>query len=196
MRRMIARQLVVLMILFSLPAVHAAEQQARPASWAKPVKAKYVKNFYQLDEKLFRSAQPNEEGFGELEQLGIKNVLSFRDYHSDEDAEGTHLKLFRIKMEAGDISDDQVIEALRIIKNADGPILIHCWHGSDRTGLISAMYRIVFQNWSKDDAIEELTKGGYGYHSLYRNIPEYIRKVDVEGVKKKVMSEPTVKTRQ
>ena len=77
-------------------------------------------------------------------------------------------------------------EALRIIRMADGPVLIHCWHGSDRTGLISAMYRVLYQNWSKDEAIDELMKGGYGYHSLYRNIPEYIRKVDIPNIRKMV----------
>ncbi len=165
-----------------------ATVSSRPANWAAPVPAEHLKNFYKLDEKVYRSAQPNRKGFRELEELGIKNVLSFRDYHSDEDAEGTHLNLYRVKMEAGEITDNKVIEALRTIKESEGPILIHCWHGSDRTGLISAMYRIVFQTWSKEDAIEELMHGGYGYHSLYKNIPEYIRKVDVEGIKKQLMS--------
>ncbi len=158
----------------------------RPASWATPVPSRHLENFYKLDDKVYRSAQPGEEGFKELEQLGVRNVLSFRDYHADE-AEGTSLKLFRVKMEAGEITDEKVVEALRIIKKANGPILIHCWHGSDRTGLVSAMYRIVFQNWSKEDAIDELMHGGYGYHSLYKNIPKYIRKVDVEGIRKPVM---------
>jgi protein tyrosine/serine phosphatase len=96
--------------------------------------------------------------------------------------------LSRVKMEAGEIRDEQVIEALRIIRTAKGPIVIHCWHGSDRTGLISAMYRILFQNWSKEESIEELMKGGYGYHSLYRNIPEYIRKVSIESIRRGVFA--------
>jgi tyrosine-protein phosphatase SIW14 len=108
-------------------------------------------------------------------------VLSFRNYHSDHDeARDTSIRLFRVRMEAGEITDEKVIEALRIIKDAEGPVLIHCWHGSDRTGLIAAMYRIVFQGWSKEEATDELMHGGYGYHSMYRNIPEYIEMVDIE----------------
>ena len=174
--------------------IASADPAVRPESWAKPIKAEHLKNFYRLDEKVYRSAQPGKKGFRELEQLGVRNVLSFRDYHSDEDAKGTALKLFRVKMEAGEITDDKVVDALRIIKQSDGPILIHCWHGSDRTGLISAMYRIVFQNWTKEDAIEELMKGGYGYHSLYKNIPEYIGKVDIEMIKKLVLVPQVGKT--
>jgi protein tyrosine/serine phosphatase len=79
-----------------------------------------------------------------------------------------------------------VVEALRIIRNSERPILIHCWRGSDRTGLVSAMYRIVFQGWSKDDAIDELMHGGYGYHFLYKNIPDFIRQVNIEEIKRQV----------
>ena len=62
----------------------------------------------------------------------------------------------------------------------------HCWHGSDRTGLVSAMYRIVFGGWSKKEAIDELINGGYGYHSMYKNISEFIEKVDIVAIKQRV----------
>ena len=159
----------------------------RPDTWATPLQSERLRNFYKIDDKVYRSAQPDKKGFKELAARGIRNVLSLRDYHSDEDGEGLGLNLYRIKMEAGDIETQKVVEALRIIRNSDGPVLIHCWHGSDRTGLVSAMYRIVFLGWSKEDAIDELTRGGYGYHSLYKNIPEFIRQADREAIKKRVM---------
>lgn len=188
MKKLAVSSTLIVIVLWTtmLP---AAEARPRPETWAKPVAAAHLKNFYQLDGKVYRAAQPDAKGFRELEQLGIRNVLNFRDHHSDNDeAKGTAIRLHRIKMEAGEIKDGDVIEALRIIKDADGPVLIHCWHGSDRTGLISAMYRIVFQDWSKDAAIDELMHGGYGYHTMYKNIPEYIRKMDVEKVKKTVFA--------
>lgn len=179
MRRTVLLVPIVLAFLLT-PAVNAEERPPRHQHWAQPVAAQHLKNFFRLDDKVYRSAQPDEKAFLELRKMGIRNVLNFRDHHSDDDkARGTGLRLFRIEMEAGDIETEQVIAALRIIRDADGPILIHCWHGSDRTGLISALYRIVFQGWSKDEAIDELVHGGFGYHSLYKNIPEYIRKTDV-----------------
>ena len=177
--------LVYVVTVAAFPA--AAEQPARPTEWATPVRSQHLKNFYRLDEKVYRSAQPDRKGFQELKAFGIMNVLSFRDHHADDkDAKGLGLTLHRVKMEAGEIKDEQVAGALRILKSAKGPVLIHCWHGSDRTGLVSALYRILYQNWSKEEAIEELMKGGYGYHSLYRNIPEYIRKVNVESIRQRV----------
>ena len=169
--------------LKSAPSATAGQ---RPETWATPVPSEHLKNFYKLDDKVYRSAQPDKKGFQELKALGIKNVLSFRDFHSDDEGKDLGLNLYRVKMEAGDITIEKAVEALRIIRNAEGPILIHCWHGSDRTGLVSAMYRIVFQGWSKEDAIDELMHGGYGYHSMYKNIPEFIRQVDIEKIKQGV----------
>ncbi len=79
------------------------------------------------------------------------------------------------------MSEDDLIYALRVIKNAQKPILIHCWHGSDRTGATTAAYRIVVQGWSKDDAIAELRQPEFGYHEdWYPNIIELLKNLDVE----------------
>jgi hypothetical protein len=43
-----------------------------------------------------------------------------------------------------------------------------------------AIYRIAVQGWSKDEAIEEMTKGGFGFHSIWQNLPNYIRKLNIE----------------
>jgi protein tyrosine phosphatase (PTP) superfamily phosphohydrolase (DUF442 family) len=171
-----------------LKSAASATARQRSETWATPVQSKHLNNFYKIDDKVYRSAQPGTKGFGELKILGIRNVLSLRDYHSDEDGKEFGLNLYRVGMEAGDITTEKVIEALRIIRNAEGPILVHCWHGSDRTGLISAMYRILFQGWSKDDAIDELMHGGYGYHSLYKNIPEFISQADIDEIRKEVLA--------
>lgn len=83
------------------------------------------------------------------------------------------------------MSQDDILHALTIIKNTQTPLLIHCWHGSDRTGTIVAAYRIVFQNWSKAQAIDEMIHGGYGYHrSIYPQLIVLIHKLDTPAMKK------------
>jgi protein tyrosine phosphatase (PTP) superfamily phosphohydrolase (DUF442 family) len=172
-----------------LKSAAATTNRQRPETWAAPVPSERIRNFYRLDDRVYRSEQPDRKGFEELKAIGIKNVLSLREFHSDDDGRETGLTLYRVRMEAGDVTIGQVVEALRIIRNAEGPILIHCWHGSDRTGLVSAMYRIIFQGWPKEDAIDELMHGGYGYHAMYKNIPEFIRHVDIDKVKKGVFAQ-------
>jgi hypothetical protein len=46
-----------------------------------------------------------------------------------------------------------------------------------------AMYRIVEQRWTKEAALDELKRGGYGFHSAWRNIPDYIKKADIERIR-------------
>ncbi len=57
--------------------------------------------------------------------------------------------------------------------------LIHCQHGADRTGLMSAMYRMLEQNWTAQEALDELVDGGYGFHSVWKNIKRYVLSADV-----------------
>ncbi len=48
-------------------------------------------------------------------------------------------------------------------------------------------YRIIFQNVSKEDAIHEMTEGGYGFHRIYKNIIRRIKEANVEQIRKEVM---------
>lgn len=182
-------RLTVLLVLFSATTLSAASLQPRPEAWAQPIETRSLENFYKLDDHVYRSAQPNKEGFAYLKALGIRNILNLRDYHNDDPgSKKSGMNLFRIEMDAGKIKTADVVAALRFIKQSEDPVLIHCWHGSDRTGTISALYRIVFQNWSKEEALDELMHGGFGYHSIYKNIPEFIRQADIKDIKQKVFA--------
>ena len=145
-------------------------------------------NLYKIDSGVYRSEQPSHEDFKALEKYGIGEVLNLRNRHSDDDeAAGTNVKLHRVKTKAHSINEEQLIEALRIIKNRKAPIVIHCHHGSDRTGAVCALYRVVFQNVSKEDAIHEMTEGGFGFHRIYKNIIRRIKEADIEQIRRKVM---------
>ncbi len=175
--------LILLMISCVLPL-----SAQRNNKWANPVASGYVENFFKVDEGVYRCAQPGADAFAELESAGIREVLNLRNFHDDyKNAKQTQLTLHRVRMRAGNPDREKMVEALQVIKNRKGPIVIHCWHGSDRTGVVIALYRIVFQGWTKGEAIDELENGGYGYHSIFSDIKTFIREVDVEALKKSVM---------
>ncbi len=148
-----------------------------------------LENFYKVSDKLYRSAQPTAAGFRSLQAIGITTVLNLRNYHSDDDeATGTDLKLLRRRMNAGSITEDDLLESLKMIRDADGPVLVHCWHGSDRTGAVCAAYRIVFENWTVETALAEMFYEPFGHHRrIYTNIPELIRTIDWEAMRLKVI---------
>jgi protein tyrosine/serine phosphatase len=124
----------------------------------------------------------------ELEKYGIKTLLNLRNYHSDNDeAKGTALVLEHLTMNASEINEQNILQAMQIIRAAKKPVLIHCLHGSDRTGCMVASYRIIFQNWSKDDAIKELRNPAFGYHEQwFPKIVETLKSLDVTKFRKEL----------
>jgi protein tyrosine/serine phosphatase len=184
------RSTIVFFILLLFISGHAMAQEPgkeRPADWARKDTIDDLKNLYRLNQDVYRSEQPARKGFECLETAGIESVLNLRKRNADGRRAGDHkITLYHVQMTAGKITNAEVIEVLRLIQSAPKPILIHCAYGSDRTGLVCAMYRIVFQGWTKQEAIGELINGGYGFHRKFKNIPFYIEQSDIEEIEKEI----------
>ena len=157
---------------------------------ATPISVEGVPNLYLVVPNFYRSAQPTAEGFRALvQQKGIRTVINLRAFHSDELlTKGLGLRLFDFRMHTWHIEKEDVVGALRALQLSMnmGPTLVHCEHGADRTGLITALYRILYQGWSKDAAIVEMENDSFGFHDVWINIPFYIRMIDVDQLKQDV----------
>jgi protein tyrosine/serine phosphatase len=176
---------LVVALLF-MAQISWAGESGRPQHWAVSIELPGVGNLHRVNENLYRSEQPTREGMKKLKEIvGIKTVINLRVFHTDADElKGTGLLNEELSVKTWRIEDEDVVRVLKLIRNKEkGPFLIHCWHGADRTGLMAAMYRIVEEDWSKDEAIEEMVSGGYGFHPTWENIIEYIRNVDVKKIK-------------
>ena len=154
--------------------------------WATKINLTGVPNFYKVSDDLYRGAQPSEEGFRQLEKLGIKTVVNLRSSHSDRDKlEGINLHYEHIPMKAWRPKDEDVVRFLEIAGDANlAPVFVHCKRGADRTGLMCAVYRVAVQDWPKDKAVEEMTKGHYGFYGIWQNLIKYIRKLDIEKIRR------------
>ena len=181
------RGLLLLMILSSGCAKHAADED-RPPQWAKKVELVGVPNFFKISPDLYRSEQPTREGMRKLEGMGIKTVISLRAFHSDRRLlEGTGLAYERISFQTWSPDDEELVRFIKIVTDPRAtPVLFHCLHGSDRTGAMSAAYRIVVEGWTKDAAIAEMKRGGYGHHKIWGNLERWLRSLDVEKLRVKV----------
>ena len=171
-----------------LAAVVVADEPStnRPASWARPMKLEGVPNLFQVGTNLYRSAQPTAAGMRNLKKMGIETVVNLRSFHSDRDEIGqTGLGYEHIYMKAWHPEREEVVRFLQIVSNPKrGPILVHCQHGADRTGTMCAVYRIAIQGWTREEAILEMTEGGYGFHEVWRNLPKWIEDLDFESIRK------------
>ena len=70
------------------------------------------------------------------------------------------------------------LKALKETQNH--PVFVHCLHGSDRTGVMCAVYRIFFEGWTKNEAIREMTEGGYGFHPIWKNLIAFVNDIDMD----------------
>ncbi len=167
------------------PAVPTAE---RPVAWARPLDLPGLPNLNRVTDELYRGAQPLPEGYAELKKLGIKTDVNLRSAHSEEaEAKAAGLGYVSIPMHAWHAEDEDVVAFLEAVTDPKlQPVFVHCEHGSDRTGVCVAAYRIVVQGWSKPDAIREMTEGDYGFHGIWENLIDYLQKMDVAAMKRKV----------
>ena len=181
------RQLAfVLLVLGGLASAHLAPAAERNTNWAVRVEQDGLPNLHRVTTNLYRSAQPTADGLQAAEKLGIKTVISLRGFHSDKDeVESTKLRTERIRFNTWHPEDEDAVRFLKLVSNTNhGPFLIHCLHGADRTGTMIAIYRIAIEGWTKQEAIKEMTTGGFGYHTVWRNLITYLNELDLEELKK------------
>ena len=168
----------------------APSPPARDARWAVPLPGRPgLANLHRITPDLYRGAQPTVEGFRELKRMGIKTVVNLRSFNSDRRAiaaAGGGLRYFHIHSKAWHAEEEDLVAFLEIVGDpVNLPVFVHCQHGADRTGLMSAVYRVVAEGWSAGDALREMTEGGYNFHSVWRGLEEYLRRLDPEALRKK-----------
>ena len=131
-----------------------------------------------MDELLFRSAQLDGSYTAKLHELGIKSIVNLRHFSrgGDRRAFGDQFWLANKPLQSWEIKPAQIADVLRTIRERqkEGAVLVHCYHGADRTGLVVAMYRVIYQGWSLDAARSEMIDGGYGFHSMWQDIADFL----------------------
>lgn len=180
--------LFVMLMTFLAGCATGTAPRDRPSHWAQPVPNVDVDNLYRVDTRLYRSAQPDEAGFEELYDLGIRYILNLRQHHDDRKRMGNlPFDYHHIRIDTTEMNYDQLVEGVAYLLQANGPVLVHCKHGSDRTGAMVAAYRIVANGWSKEQALDEFRNGGFGYHRFwFPNLTELIDSLDEDTLRRDV----------
>ena len=180
---------LTLLTTVALPQAQADETTpARPTQWAQPVATQY--NLHQMSPTLYRSALPDSAAQPLLEKLQITTVINFLPQGDDIWLKTPGVAQIQLPYRTNHVDDADVLATLRAIQTAQskGPVLMHCKHGSDRTGLMAAMYRVVVQDWSKEDALNEMTQGGFGENSHHKDGAKYMMKADIPKLREALSS--------
>lgn len=160
----------------------------RPSDWAQPIAQKGLPNLHRVTGKLYRGAQPTATGFKALKELGIRTVVNLRKFHTDKGLlKGLKMGYEEIPAPAWSVTEEDVIRFLTIATDPKRqPVFVHCQHGADRTGTMIAAWRMVVQGWTVDQALREMTEGGFGYHEMWENLPDLLRALDVAKIREAV----------
>lgn len=148
-------------------------------AWATPVDKAI--NLYQMTASLYRSALPDKDSVPLLQRLKVQTVVSFIKEDDSVWLGHTPMFLVSIPLHADRVDDADVLRVLRILQTTQlkGPVLMHCKHGRNRTGLMAAMYRTVLQGWSKEEALKEMLEGGYGDPQHVVEATRYVERADI-----------------
>ncbi|MBI3654717.1 MAG: tyrosine-protein phosphatase [Acidobacteria bacterium] len=173
---------------FSVIAVVMALLSINAFSQTEPRYAE-LPNFHQVNERLYRGAQPKKDGLKKLAALGVKSILNLRGEDENtqaEQREAQALGLNYFALPMGGLSrpsDEQITQALAIINNPEnGVVFVHCQHGADRTGVVIACYRMSQESQTAAQAKAEAEKYGMSWvqFGMKRYISDYYKKLSRE----------------
>ncbi|HZF12580.1 MAG TPA: hypothetical protein VFE33_27640 [Thermoanaerobaculia bacterium] len=184
-------RLLAVLLLLALPALGQARE--RNSKWTTPIRLAGVPGLARISPELYRAGQLTNEGVESLAKapFRIRTVVSLRLFHNDTrrlspgllTRHGIHYD--RIRQLAGFPLESEMVQFLGIVATAPKPILIHCNLGADRAGLLCAVYRVVFEGWTKDEAMAEMFGGDF-HTSRFLGITEkhFFRKLDIAKLKR------------
>lgn len=163
-------------------------EEQRPTYWAKELNR--AENFYQISADVFSSEQPDVNLVQQLKQNRIDVVINLRSRDLDStQLKDQNLKLIHIPINTWSINREDLLQVMFEIQQAkafEQKILIHCYHGSDRTGASIAMYRIIFEDWSTQNALDEMKYGGYGFHPIWINIEKIFTPENIKWIREQL----------
>jgi protein tyrosine/serine phosphatase len=139
----------------------------------------HIENFGQMDERVYRGAQPTAEDYKSLKELGINTVIDLRkdnENYSKSTVEGLGMKYVHIPMTGWTTKDSSVADFLKTVNDtSNGKVYIHCAAGKHRTGLVGAVYRLENYGWDYDTAYKEMKNFGYFSGLFHRKIKAYVK---------------------
>lgn len=125
-------------------------------------------NFYAVEEgQAYRSPQLSGEALGwVIDQYGIRTVINLRGHNPGKEwyeqevqaCDAAGVTLVNIPMSSRSLPEPDLLEAIvQALEDSEYPILMHCESGSDRTGAVSGLYRLVVLGQDRQEALAELS---------------------------------------
>ena len=169
---------------FRKPAVRRARRLARIARWDKPIEGTFGRlsawlnmllidhgvfrllylNKHRVSARLWRTAQPAPHQIEALAREGVRTIVNLRGGHEHGswqlqketcDRLGIHLTEFVVRSR-GAPDRKTLLKAKEFFDSLEYPAVMHCKSGADRAGFMAALYLILHEGESVDEAQKQL----------------------------------------
>lgn len=128
----------------------------------------YHANFHTIVHgEAYRSSQMSANELTHvIQKYGIKSVLNLRgenltsDWHQTEIATSAKLNVVHYDRSLGSgtpLTLEQMDDIVTLLRQAPKPVLIHCYGGADRAGLVSALYCFAIEGQKPEEADRQLS---------------------------------------
>ena len=122
-------------------------------------------NHKEIAPGVFRSNQPTEWRFISYHAKGLRSVLNLRGWdvyahyqYEERICRKLGMRLENIKLNARNAAQSEDINAIvDCLGKMEKPLLFHCKSGADRAGLVSAIYLMVYEGVSVQEAMKQLS---------------------------------------
>lgn len=163
------------LVLFSMAvslgcsARHKQTPAVSGPAFAEKIYVPGVAGFHKVNDFLYRGAQPKDNGVEQLKALGIDTIIDLRgELHGliekeRQDAESMGMRFINLPGSGwATANDEQIAQFFSLVRERPRrKIFLHCWLGGDRSGMFIAAYRIAFEGWSPQQAIQEMRSFHY-----------------------------------
>jgi hypothetical protein len=124
--------------------------------------------FARVDDNLFRGGAPEEMEIPILRNVwGVKWIVSLDEEAGkkiDHACQRLGIRHTIVPLTDGHDKNFDELPSMVPEWSEYGPTFVHCRHGKDRTGVACALYRVIVDGWSIDDALAEAASFGMGWN--------------------------------
>lgn len=146
---------------------------AQQTSTAKPA----IENIHPLTPQLISGGQPKGDvAFSKLAEMGVKTIVSVDGAKPDLELAKKHgLHYVHIPIGYDGVDADAQASLTRLMREAQGPIFIHCHHGKHRGPAAAAVACMAAGDMNREQAAEFMKLAGTGkeYKGLWRDVAAF-----------------------
>ena len=170
---------LLLALAIAVPA-SAKDAKSTSGAAATAVPAVQIDNFGRINEHYYRGALPHETDYPALARLGVKTMIDLTDVDGDSSeqrlAETAGMKFFKLAMNTRVVpTAGQIATFLSIVDEpANQPVYVHCVGGRHRTGVMTAIYRMLEDKWTPDQAFKEMKSYKFGADFLHPEFKKFV----------------------